>query len=87
MAKNESATTRSLTAYVADFIASVSYDRLPEDVLALGKKSILDGLGLALAGSVADSGRIVRDVFPASSGDKALGVAPRPAGSPRRRPP
>ena len=60
MAKNESATTRSLTAYVADFIASVSYDRLPEDVVALGKKSILDGLGLALAGSVADSGRIVR---------------------------
>ena len=60
MAKNESASLRSLTAYVAEFIASTSYDGLPEEVVALGKKSILDALGLALAGSVADSGRIVR---------------------------
>lgn len=50
----------SLTAYVADFIASTKYADLPKDVLQLGKKSILDGLGLALAGSVAKSGDLVR---------------------------
>ena len=50
----------SLTAYVADFIASTRYADLPGDVVRLGKKSLLDGLGLALAGSVAKSGEILR---------------------------
>ncbi|MGA2992424.1 MAG: MmgE/PrpD family protein [Candidatus Korobacteraceae bacterium] len=50
----------SLTAYVADFITSTKYAGIPQNVLQLGKKSILDGLGLALAGSVAKSGEIVR---------------------------
>ena len=50
----------SLTAYVADFIASTKYVDIPTEVLHLGKKSILDGLGLALAGSVAKSGHLVR---------------------------
>ncbi len=50
----------SLTGYVADFIATTRYPAIPTDVIALGKKSILDGLGLALAGSVAKSGGIVR---------------------------
>jgi 2-methylcitrate dehydratase PrpD len=50
----------SLTAYVAGFITSTKLADIPQDVLQLGKKSILDGLGLALAGSVAKSGEIVR---------------------------
>jgi 2-methylcitrate dehydratase PrpD len=50
----------SLTEYVADFIASTRFASIPEEVVALGKKSILDGLGLALAGSVAKSGQLIR---------------------------
>jgi len=50
----------SLTAYVADFIAALDYERIPKDVVELGKKSILDGLGLALSGSVAKSGQLLR---------------------------
>jgi 2-methylcitrate dehydratase PrpD len=50
----------SLTAYVADFIAGLGYERIPDEVVELGKKSILDGLGLALSGSVAQSGRLLR---------------------------
>jgi 2-methylcitrate dehydratase PrpD len=50
----------TLTAYVAEFITSTRYADIPADVVQLGKKSILDGLGLALAGSVAKSGEIVR---------------------------
>lgn len=42
---------KGLTAYVCDFITRTRYEDLPEEVLALGAKSILDGLGLALAGS------------------------------------
>ncbi|MGH6944659.1 MAG: MmgE/PrpD family protein [Geminicoccaceae bacterium] len=50
----------SLTAHVADFVVSLAYERIPDDVLQLGKKSILDGLGLALSGSAAKSGLLVR---------------------------
>lgn len=49
-----------LTKYVAQFVLSTKYESIPSDVLALGKKSILDGVGLALAGSVAESGPINR---------------------------
>ncbi|MCH8197106.1 MAG: MmgE/PrpD family protein [Proteobacteria bacterium] len=59
MANNGSADDGALTAEVADFVISIADGDIPEDVLDLGKKSILDGLGLALAGSVAQSGRIV----------------------------
>lgn len=41
-----------LTRYVAEFIVNTRYEDVPQDVIALGKKSILDGFGLALAGSV-----------------------------------
>jgi 2-methylcitrate dehydratase PrpD len=50
----------SLTRYVAEFVTSSRFASIPKDVISLGKKSILDGLGLALAGSVAKSGGIIR---------------------------
>jgi len=50
----------SLTAYVAEFITRTRAGRVPADVMHLGKRSILDGIGLALAGNRAESGRIVR---------------------------
>ena len=45
-----------LTRDVAAFVHETQASDLPDDVVALGKKSILDGLGLALSGSVAKSG-------------------------------
>jgi 2-methylcitrate dehydratase PrpD len=48
-----------VTNYVAQFVVDTTLAQVPEDVLELGKKSILDGLGLALAGSVAESGTLV----------------------------
>ena len=58
----------SLTAYVADFITTTRASSIPADVMHLGKRSILDGIGLALAGNAAESGRIVRTYL------KTLGV-------------
>ena len=40
-----------LTKSVAEFIVHMKYEDIPADVIELGKKSILDGFGLALAGS------------------------------------
>ena len=51
---------KGLTRYVAEFVVGADIRDLPEDVVALGKKSILDGIGLALSGSVAQSGALVR---------------------------
>src|SRR6266403_2003234 len=49
-----------LTDYVAKFISTTKYEDIPAEVVELGKKSILDGLGLALAGSKAATGTICR---------------------------
>jgi 2-methylcitrate dehydratase PrpD len=50
-----------LTDYVGKFVAGTKYEDIPEHVIELGKKSILDGLGLALAGSRAQTGPICRE--------------------------
>jgi 2-methylcitrate dehydratase PrpD len=49
-----------LTRYVADFICGTRAQDLPQDVVGLGKKSILDGIGLALSGSASQCGTLVR---------------------------
>jgi 2-methylcitrate dehydratase PrpD len=56
----ESAEAPKLTQYVSDFIVNTRYEDIPQDVLALGKKSILDGFGLALAGSISGTSSLVR---------------------------
>src|SRR6267378_6024526 len=49
------ADVHGVTAYVASFVVSTGYEAIPRDVIELGKKSILDGFGLALAGSRAET--------------------------------
>ena len=58
-----------LTKSVAEFIVNTKYEDIPPDVIDLGKKSILDGFGLALAGSVSVMGPLVRQYV------KSLGTA------------
>src|ERR1700692_1868310 len=52
--------TPGLTQYVGQFVLQTKYESIPAEVIELGKKSILDGFGLALAGSRAKSGPISR---------------------------
>src|SRR5258707_4707303 len=47
--------TPGLTEYVGQVVLGTKYQDIPQVVIELGKKSILAGLGLALAGSRADS--------------------------------
>ncbi len=49
-----------LTKYVSEFIASTKYSDIPAEVIELGKKSILDAFGLALAGSASVMAPLVR---------------------------
>jgi 2-methylcitrate dehydratase PrpD len=60
--------TPALTAEIAQFVTRTRSAKIPRAVMHLGKRSILDGLGLALAGNAAESGHIVRNYL------KSLGV-------------
>ena len=64
MSTNEPAaaaeTRSSLTAYVAYFVVATRAGDIPPDVAHLGRRSVLDGLGLALAGAVSETARIAR---------------------------
>lgn len=57
----ESRRGENLTRQVAEFVLETTFDDLPEDLIDLSRKSLLDGLGLALSGSTAESGRIVQE--------------------------
>ena len=67
-------TVSSLTEYVARFITGTRPAQIPAGVSHLGKRSILDGIGLALAGNAAESGHIVRGYL------KSLGMRPASPG-------
>jgi 2-methylcitrate dehydratase PrpD len=64
-----------VTAELARFVADTRYEDVPADVIELGRKSILDGLGLALAGSVAESGHIVERYLGTLTGGTVEGGA------------
>jgi 2-methylcitrate dehydratase PrpD len=49
-----------LTKYVSEFVVNVKYEDIPENVVTLGKKTLLDGFGLALAGSASVIGPLIR---------------------------
>src|SRR6266853_443497 len=60
VAANDFPKSLGLTDYVGRFVTTTKYEHIPPEVIELGKKSILDGLGLALAGSMARTGTICR---------------------------
>jgi 2-methylcitrate dehydratase PrpD len=53
-------TEPTLTAYVAEFIVDTKAEDIPADVAHLGRRSVLDGIGLALAGAASETGHIIR---------------------------
>ena len=56
----ELAKAPGLTKYVSEFIVNTKYEDIPENVIAIGKKTMLDGFGLALAGSASTAGPRIR---------------------------
>ena len=49
-----------LTQEVANYVFKVSYKDIPSEVIRLAQGFILDGLGVALAGSTDECSRIVQ---------------------------
>jgi 2-methylcitrate dehydratase PrpD len=52
--------TRAITDYVAGFVVGTQLKDIPKDVAHLGKRSVLDGIGLALAGARSECGHIAQ---------------------------
>ena len=50
---------QKLTARVVDFVVNTQLAQIPGETIELGKKSILDGLGLALSGSKAETASLI----------------------------
>lgn len=48
-----------LTGQVAEFVVHTQFSEIPAETIELGKKSILDGLGLALSGSKAETAGLI----------------------------
>ena len=49
-----------LTSQVAEFVVNTQLSDIPGETIELGKKSILDGLGLALSGSKAETAPLIQ---------------------------
>jgi 2-methylcitrate dehydratase PrpD len=72
----------NLTKYTSEFVVNLKLADIPAETLELGKKSILDGLGLALSGSKAETWKFIQEYlkpfgFPPSGGAAVLGSAVR----------
>jgi 2-methylcitrate dehydratase PrpD len=63
------AATLPITDEVAGFIVATSARDIPKDVAHLGKRSVLDGIGLALAGAASECGHIAKQYL------EGLGIA------------
>src|ERR1700688_803579 len=76
--------TTGLTQYVGQFVLQTKSENIPAEVIELSKKSILDGFGLALAGSCAESGPISREYIEQCGGNgKATVIGTAMKTSPR----
>ncbi|MEO7744288.1 MAG: MmgE/PrpD family protein [Usitatibacter sp.] len=61
--------TSATTDHVAGFVVGVDFADVPKDVAHLGKRSVLDGIGLALAGAASECGHIAAKYL------ESLGIA------------
>ena len=73
---------QKVTERVSEFVVSLKFADIPAESVELGKKSILDGLGLALSGSKAETWGLIQEYvksfgFPPTRGAVVLGSAVR----------
>src|SRR5215471_15229486 len=63
-----------LTEYVAQFVVQTKYSDIPAEVLELSKKSILDGLGLALSGSKGETAPLLEQYLKSFTSSELVSV-------------
>ncbi len=72
-------TTQTATGAVVDFIERARYAEFPAEAVTIAKRCVVDGLGVMLAGTTQDAGRILREhVQGTDSRSVATVFGPRP---------
>src|SRR5258708_33247409 len=71
-----------LTSHTVELVVNLKFADIPAETLELGKKSMLDGLGLALSGSKAETWKLIQEYlkpfgFSQRGGAAVLGSAVR----------
>jgi 2-methylcitrate dehydratase PrpD len=67
------------TSAVVDFISGMRLADVPREAVAIGKRCIIDGLGVMLAGSTTDASRILRaHVRATATTEEASAIGPEP---------
>ena len=67
-----------LTETLARFVAETRYEEIPDEARTLARRAILDTLGVALAGSREEAGRIVAELAAQAGGAPEAGVLGMP---------
>src|SRR5690348_4896067 len=75
---------QKLTEYVAQFVVETKHTDVPADVVELSKKSILDGLGLALSGSRGETAPLVEQYLKSFTSPQVVSVMGTSAKAPTR---
>jgi len=65
---------QKLTEYVGQFVIQTRYADIPAEVLELSKKSILDGLGLALSGSKGETAPLLEQYLKSFTSSELVSV-------------
>lgn len=72
----------SATRAVIDFVLDIALDRLPDEVVREGRRCVLDGIGVILAGVPEACARIVREEMAARGGSGEATLLGTPARAP-----
>jgi|SRR5690242_10248507 len=65
---------QNLTEYVGQFVVHSTYSDIPGEVLELSKKSVLDGLGLALSGSKGETAPLIEQYLKSFTSSEVVSV-------------
>jgi 2-methylcitrate dehydratase PrpD len=64
---------KMITAKLTDFIYSLKYDQLPENVVNKAKQCFIDFLGVSLRGSMTDSGEAIKSIISTNNESTIIG--------------
>src|SRR4029453_8287529 len=68
-----------ITGRVVEFIVGARFEDMPPEAIALGKRCVIDGLGVVLAGSTTQGSLILRNYIKAGDrASEATAFAPEP---------
>jgi 2-methylcitrate dehydratase PrpD len=73
-ARSGKAPTKGVTQQVVTFITTARFETMPENVVTAGKRCLVDGFGVVLAGATTPGSQIVREYVKSTAGKREASV-------------